>query len=530
MSDSARRWAYAAWLLLVLAFAAVHFVHLTADFPNHSPWISDWAKYTDEGWYGNAAIRAHLFGHWRIPRDFNPAAALPVWPLLEWLLFFATGVSITAARALSVSFFCFDLALGYLLVRANAPRWAALIAVTLAVTSPFLYAFSRLAILEPALIAFTLIALNLAVRVVRTPRPVLAAAVVGLLFSIMVLTKTSAVFLLPSVSWALLAPLWRNRTLAIRCALAASASAALTLITWMAVVVFAHLLPDFKYLFLINKYPKPHHWYWPALSFWACIRDALWGGRVLIPLAVAVTFAAFVLFRARSSRALRDTPAFGASVLAALGYLLFMAYQDNPQPRYYTVIALFACLIVGLGVHALFVAAGEPRGLRSSKLLGVALTTAAAFAVAGNAALTLSYVTHPEYTFVGAARSLTRYIDLHPNGSRILLATSGDQITLMTHVPSLCDEFGTEPLPAKIARYQPGWWATWNDIDPAILAALHIHNSVEQVATFRALDHRERNVLVLFKLHPLPNGQARDGKKQDLKIPLSDDKIDIPIQ
>ncbi|MEI9968294.1 MAG: hypothetical protein WDM87_06590 [Terracidiphilus sp.] len=47
----------------------------------------DWAKFTDEGWYGAAAIRAHLFGHWYLAGDFNSAVALPVWPFVEWVLF-----------------------------------------------------------------------------------------------------------------------------------------------------------------------------------------------------------------------------------------------------------------------------------------------------------------------------------------------------------------------------------------------------------------------------------------------------------
>jgi hypothetical protein len=81
------------WLLLICGFAALHAVNLRADFPSHSPWVADWAKYTDEGWYGNAAIRAHLFGNWYLPGDFNPAPAVPVWPFLEWVLFFFTGVT-----------------------------------------------------------------------------------------------------------------------------------------------------------------------------------------------------------------------------------------------------------------------------------------------------------------------------------------------------------------------------------------------------------------------------------------------------
>src|SRR6202012_3409745 len=75
-----------ALLTIAAVFYALHFVHLLADFPNHSPW-PDWAKYTDEGWYGAAAIRHYQFGHWNVPGAFNPAAALPVWPLLELIVF-----------------------------------------------------------------------------------------------------------------------------------------------------------------------------------------------------------------------------------------------------------------------------------------------------------------------------------------------------------------------------------------------------------------------------------------------------------
>ena len=94
----------AALLLVAAVFFALHFVHLKADFPNHSPWM-DWSKYTDEGWYGDAAIRHYQLGHWNVPGDFNPAAALPVWPALEMVVFRVTGVSLAAARALTVAVF-----------------------------------------------------------------------------------------------------------------------------------------------------------------------------------------------------------------------------------------------------------------------------------------------------------------------------------------------------------------------------------------------------------------------------------------
>jgi hypothetical protein len=85
-------------------------------------------------------------------------------------------------------------------------------------------------------------------------------------------------------------------------------------------------------------------------------------------------------------------------------------------------------------------------------------------------------------------------------------------------------------LPAKLAFYRPGWYATWNDLDPTTLEDIHSRFSLEQVAGFRAFDDPDRNLLVLFKLHPLPGGQVRDSAEQNLQIPLPGDKIEIPVE
>jgi hypothetical protein len=554
-TTSYKRWLYAAWLVLIIAFAVFHYLHLEADFPNHSPWIEDWAKYTDEGWYGNAAIRAHMLGHWYIPGDFNPAPAVPVWPALEWIVFCFTGVNIVAARTLSVSFFVLELILGYLLLRSRGPRWMALLAVTLAVTSPFLYAFSRLAILEPMLVVFLLAGLNLAVRLSRFRRPILVSIGIGVLFTLMLLTKTTAVFLLPALGWAIIAGLWPDRRKALRCAIAAAASAALSFAAWMALVIHAGLLRDYTYLFFINKYIKPTEWYWPLLSFWWSFKGGLWADHILIPLAGIVVILLALALRNRWSRRLWADPVFGASALALAGYILFMTYQNHPQPRYYVVVALFSFFVLAMGAEALlhssadtektplgpvlkghdFSRAEKPLQLRGlqplrdgwPRLAGITVLAATSIAAAFNAVWTLQYLTHPEYTFVNAARNLTRYIDQHPNGNRMLVSISADEIAMITHLPSLCDDFGTQELPDKLAVYKPGWWATWNDIDPGTLEDLHIHYSLEQVAVFPAMDHSERNQLVLFKLHPLPNCEKREYSP-DLQVPQPGDKIDIP--
>ncbi|MGD0939915.1 MAG: hypothetical protein ABR905_09390 [Terracidiphilus sp.] len=547
LTISQKRWLTALWLLLILSFALLHTFHLSADFPNHTPWYMDWAKYTDEGWYGNAAIRAHLFGNWYLAGDFNPAPAVPLWPFLEWVLFFFTGVTLEAARGLAVAFFFCNLLLSYLLLRTTAPRWVGLLALTLIVTSPFLYCFSRLAILEPMLIALTLAALNLAVRLPRSRMPVAASIAIGVLFTLMMLTKTTAVFLLPALGWAMLLPLWGNRKRFARCALAACGSFAITFCAWIALIVHLGLYADYQYLFFVNKYAKPTALTWPLVSLWWSFHGGLWVGRILIPLAGLVTVVAILAAihgstqsspasapRGAWARRLLLDPVFGASILSVAGYILFMTYQNHPQPRYFAVVAIFCFLIVAQGAGALLgqAALANENGLRPSpkRLFGWSVIALAGLTAAFNGIQTANYAAHPEYTFVDAARRLTQYIDEHPNGNRLLLSISGDQITLATHMPTLCDDFGTQDLPAKMASYRPGWFAAWNDLDPGALADIHQHFSLEQVASYRAFDDPERNLLVLFKLHPLPSGQERDQGDQNLQVPLPDDKIEIPLQ
>ena len=293
------------------------------------------------------------------------------------------------------------------------------------------------------------------------------------------------------------------------------------------------LLADYKYFFLINQYDKPKEFYWPLLSLWWSFHGGLWIDQILIPLAGIVALTSAALFCLQVSRKRGDSelarllllPEFGASVLAVAGIVFFMTIQNHIQPRYFAVPAFFCFLIVALGIAALYREGGLWSRRIASAMIAVVL-----LAVSFNALETLNFVLHPEYTYVDAARHLTQYIDAHPNGNRLLVSVSGDQITLLTHLPTLCDDFGSETLEKKMARYQPGWYASWNDLDPAVLEEIHTRYWLEQVASFPALDDPDRNLLVLFKLHPLPNGQVRNQSDQNLQILLPDDKVEIEVE
>ena len=496
-----------------LVFFALHAIHLTADFPNHSPWM-DWAKYTDEGWYGDAAIRHYQRGSWYVPGDFNPAAALPVWPVLELALFHFTGVSLAAARGLTVAIFGLILLASYLLLR----RWQAssrslvpAVATLLLAVSPFCYAFTRMAVLEPLLILLTLLALLVApvsLSLESRWKRLLSMLALGILLPVMVLTKTTAIFLFPSIVWLLWAAAgYRARTF-LRVAAPVAGIAAFLWTGYFALFVRPHFLADYRYLFSANAYTGI------TLATMGTVledtfRDGLWIGKILYPLALAIAVTVLVLLRRKSS------PLLVALLLWAAGYAAFLAYHNNLQPRYYLVLAVPLMLLTPLGLSALI--ARLPARFTSARLLMTAGATAVLTAIAVPDALqTLSYVRHPEYTFTAAADGVRRVIASDPSQNPLLLSISGSDISLMTGLPSICDDFGTMELADRVAAYRPGWYAAWNQVDDDKMDALAPMFRLQRVAAFPAFDDPERNLLILYRLDPAVSLAARRSKRKPM--------------
>jgi len=475
----------------------------------------DWAKYTDEGWYGDAAIRHFQRGSWYVPGDFNPAAALPVWPLVESLVFRFTGVSVVAARALTVGIFGFILLASWLLLR----RWqwisgnpierktrplAPAIGVLLLAASPFCYAFMRLAILEPLLILLTLLALLAASYAqpvegasrlvwILGGRQVLPLLSLGLLVPLMVLTKTTALFLLPAIGWLLFARAgYRLRTF-VRMAAPSAMLAGTIWLGYYALVVRPHFLSDYQYLFSANAYTGITRE--NALSVLRdTFIDGMWIGWVIYPLALGC--ALFVLF----SRQLLRNPLIPALLLWALGYAAFLAYHNNLQPRYYLVAAIPLTLLVPVVFESIWSRNGVLAPL--DHFAAVCAIAALAFVAISDARQMLSYVRSPEYTFADAADRIHQIVASDRTHNPLVLSISGSDLSLMTGLPSICDDFGTMELAVRVREYRPGWYVTWNQVDDDKMDALSPLYHLQRVAAFPAMDDPERNLLILYRLDP----------------------------
>jgi hypothetical protein len=486
IAKAMERWLHAIFLSLALVLCLMRFAFLKADFPNHSPWLMDQAKFTDEGWWANAAVRHFLIGHWQVAGDYNPAVAVPVWPVLLTLVFHFAGVSIVAARALNVSFSITTLGLVYLLVRrygGPGAETAAALAALLLAASPFAFAFSRLATLDTLIVfAFCLL---MWVASYADPWRIWPLLLLGILIPIMLLTKTTSAVLLPAVFWLLWMATKQRPLRFLRAILVVGAVAGIGMGIYLSVVLRSRYAVDYHYFFDINALADVE-WGRSVSFLLLLLRHSMWIDPILYPAGLAVLLLSLVWLRQ-----LWRNPLFAASWIAFAGEVIYiLRRQDDYAPRYFLAMLVPLILVLVLTLQ-------EVRARHRS--LAVLLTATLAVALVFDTTRILSFLDHRQYQFYNAAKSIEAMVKEDRNAHRLLLGTSGDQLSLMIGIQSINDEYSSEDLAQKLLLYQPGWYVGWNDIDQDVQASLSAFR-LDKVATFRVFDNDQRDLLTLYRM------------------------------
>ena len=477
----------ALWIVAA-ALGLSRFLWLAADFPNYSPWMIDQAKFTDEGWWANAAVVHTLTGHWHIAGDYNPAAAVPVWPLLLGVLFHLTGVSIIAARTLSAAFSLAMLAVVYFLIhRYAASPAAAQAAVLLMAASPFAFVFSRLAILDTLVVfEFCLMLLVASFAGTAGKLRICPLAALTLLVTAALLTKTTVAVLLPAVIWIAFRALassgrvWRTFLQPV-VAVAIAPFALLKL--WALFVCWLGYGADYTYFFGVNAMPDID---WPQALHW--LHDLALNGffidRLLYPLALAILFVSLAF-----KRRLWRNQLFTASWLAIAAAAVFIfSRQDDYAPRYFLVMLSPVIFVVVLAFDD---------ALRTSRSAAGILAAAMAITVAFNTFAIGNFLAHRQYQLYGAAREIAATVRADRNRSQLLFGVSAAEVGLIAGLPSINGAYGIDDMAVKVARNKPGWYLVWNEeIDHDALAG----HTMTPVARYNIFDDDDRTMLVLYKL------------------------------
>jgi 4-amino-4-deoxy-L-arabinose transferase-like glycosyltransferase len=488
LPQAVRRTLRIALWVLVAVLGLSRFLWLAADFPNDSPWMIDQAKFTDEGWWGNAAVMHALTGHWHIAGDYNPAAALPVWPLLLGALFHFTGVSMVAARALSVAFSLATLGVIYMLVRRYAVRpIAAEVAVLLMAASPFAFVFSRLAILDTLVIfEFCLMLLAASCAADAGQHRLRYLTALTLLVTAALLTKTTIAALIPAVTWLAFrssSSPGRGWRAFFRAVFAVAVAPLALLKLWALFVSWLGYGADYSYFFNVNAMPdidraQTLHWLHDMAV------NGIWIDRVLYPLALAILLASLTL-----KRRLWRNPLFPASWLAIAGEAAFIfSRQDDYAPRYFLAMVAPIIFIVVLTLDD---------ALSTSRSRTGILAIAIAITVAFNSVSIAGFLAHRQYQLYGAAGDIAAHVRADRNRSQLLFGVSAAEVGLIAGLPSINGSYGVDDMAAKVARYKPGWYLAWNDdIDHDAVAG----HAIIPVARYNIFDDDDRTTLVLYEI------------------------------
>ena len=390
-------WLYALAWSAIAALSLLKYFYLSADFPNDSPWMIDQAKFTDEGWWANAAVMHQLLGHWHVAGDYNPAVVLPVWPILLGILFRFTGVSIIAARALNVTISIATLSVVFSLVRRYTPSQsasAAIFATLLLAASPFAFFFNRLATLD-TLVIFEFV-LILLVASLASPQRIWPLATLTLLATAMILTKTTAIVLVPAIFWVAWQAMDGKHSGFVRAILAVGIIPAALVKIYAAAVSLAGYGEDYRYFFTVNAMP-PIHWSHTYATITEFLNGCLWIDRSLC-------FAApFILvFSIFWKRSLWSNSLFAGCWIALAGQTLFLfSRQEDFAPRYY--LPMLAPLVIIIAITCADTAV-------HSRKIALAFCALLIFSAAFNTRMILQRLSQREYQFINAANSIRQII------------------------------------------------------------------------------------------------------------------------
>ena len=482
----AGRWFRIVGWTLVAALSLAKFFYLDADFPNWSLWMIDQAKFTDEGWWGSAAVMHAISGHWYVSGDYNPAVALPVWPVLLGIVFHFTGVSVVAARAVNVVLSIATLGIIFVLVRRYSSTKSdtpAMLAVLLLAASPFAFVFNRLAILETLVVfEFCLVVLMASFASVKR---IWMLAGLALLLTVMLLTKTTSAILIPAVLWVAWSAMGR-RLAGLFWVIVAVGVVPLALVKgYAALVAKLGYGGDYTYFFGVNDLPDID-WHQTFSTLSGFFQNCFWVDRVLYPVGLLILVASAVW-----KRRLWSNPLFTASwiVLAAEAVFIFKR-QDDYAPRYFLFMLAPLIWIAVLTFAEL---------INDAKKSAIILLLAMVASLGANVVMMSQFLTHRDYDFYNAANSIRDIIRSHPEQKALILGVSGPQISLMTGIPSINDFYGTEDAAEKLERYQPGWYVAWNGVAPENVELLAPYQ-LEKVGSYPAFDDDDRTTLILYRM------------------------------
>jgi 4-amino-4-deoxy-L-arabinose transferase-like glycosyltransferase len=428
-------------IAICLVTFGLRFATLLADFPPNIDWSGD--LYSDEGWYSAGAVNHVLTAAWVLPGDLNAVINIPVFHGIQAIAFSLFGLSLSTARTTVVVFMLLLTILAFVWVRNSWGDTAAWIAVLLLSTNFFLFAYSRIALLEIPMTTLVVAALVLA-DCSPSIKPWIAV-LLALIYSLALLTKNTAIFGFPL----LLLLMWLKPG-SIRSKLLNSLTfiAAFTLFFGGYMLWASRVFPDdFRYFLLTDSLPR----YSPTIAYFLkTILRVVWNARFIDPFLLSLALLSIPLGLLLSRR-FRTHPFVLVSLTWLVVYGSMLVTRGYLPSRYYLPLSIPVILLAAAFAHRAF------QSIRSPVWKYVPLALLAAIC-AWNLIKMAQYVAAPKYSYISMAHDVGRRVASANGKNKMLLGWITHTLSIETRYPALDSKYGTRDIEWKLATYRPGYY------------------------------------------------------------------------
>jgi len=425
-----------------------------------------------------------------MPGDFNPILDLPVFQVIQSVFFQLFGISLVTARlsialsAVAICLFAFGL------VSRLEDAWTGFVVLLLLSTNFLLFAFSRLSILELPMTAMILGSLWLATTSwgPRYLGPVMAV----LVFLLAVLTKTSALFALPSLML-----LVASRQTSLRRGLIGAAAVALSVIVVAGAfyAIVYHWFPqDLAFYYQEAFGPNEHPW---TLVYFlkAMIPVVRNGIRMDINYLIPLTLVGLPILLICSGRARRSQLVLACTLWLGLGYVFFDIRGKLPLRYFIPLMAPFAMVFGYMMVRA--IRAWRPRvwaWLPGILLAGVIVV--GIFRIAG-------YMADLRFSYREMANDIKSRVAVDGFAQPRISGNIAETLTQASVIPAVNYDFGPGDRLERLAQYCPQYYIMLGD-NQKILDQLATAYRVEIISNYHVFsDYYSGRSVNFYRLQPI---------------------------
>ena len=339
------------------------------------------------------------------------------------------------------------------------------------------------------------------------------ALILALIFTLALLTKTSAAFGLP----VLLLLLWQKpgtfRSKA-GSSVAFLGGVGLFYGAYLVWVLHAYPLDYASY----NEYSLAPRITWSLAYLVYTAGRVVWNGKVIDPLMYFLTLGlvpcGLILFRR-----FRRNPLVQACLLWLAAQAAILMVRGYLPPRYYLLflppVSMLFSTLVTMGIHDLQAnGAGRLSKLvepvsallvslpsRVRQLLPVVLVAAVCLF---NLVQVARYLVTPKYTYITMVHDIQQRIQSSGDTRPVLLGGIAQTMSIELHIPTVNTQYGTQDLLWKVDNYHPDFYVALGPEDP-VRTQLNTRYQLELLATYHVLgDYYAGKPVYFYRLLPLP--------------------------